>query len=208
MLSIPSINTPFGTFGSGTVAQIINDLTRSRIAAQQHVLLGDMAFNLITYLEGLEYKVEADYAEIPILGGKPRLQCVGDKLDEYTWQIVLHAGYCLPAVELARIEDAVRAHEALPLIFANGDYKGWFVPVSIAPTYRATTQDGTPIWVEASMTLKEHVLPPVLVEQQKKSPKAAEKAGKQGKTTKPAQTKNRKAPKRPASSPACRAGGK
>lgn len=206
-LPIPTVSTPFGTFGAGTVAQIINDISRGRIAALPHVLLGPITFNLITYLEGMERRVESDYAEMAVLGGKPRLQCVGDKLDAYTWQIVLHDGFCSPATEIAKLEAAVRAHAALPLIFANGDYMGWFVPVELTETYRATHADGTPMWMEATLQLKEHVLPPVLVEQ-KTQPKAAEKPAAGGKTKKPASTQKRKAPKRARTAPVCRAGTK
>ena len=206
-LSLPTVSTPFGTFGAGTVAQIINDVSRSRVASHQHVLLGSIMFSLITYMDGMERRVAADYAELAVFGGKPRLQAVGDKLDEYTWNIVLHAGFCSPAAEIEKIEAAVRAHEAMPLVFANGDMKGWFVPVEVSQTYRATSADGTPIWLEATLTLKEHVLPPVLVEQ-KKEPKAAEKPGRNGKPKKPAQTKKRAAPKRSPSAQMCRAGKK
>ena len=204
---LPSIQTPFGTFGAGTVAQIIDNISRSRVASHQHALLGDIPFNLVTYMEGMERRVAADYAELAIMGGKPRLQFVGDKLDEYTWHIVLHAGFCNPVAELAKLEGAVHAHMGMPLVFANGDFKGWFVPTELSQTYRAASQDGTPIWLEATLTLKEHVLPPALVEQ-KKEPKAAEKPGRAGKPKKPAQTKKRAAPKRATSAPMCRAGKK
>lgn len=112
-----------------------------------------------------------------------------------------------PATEIAKLEAAVRAHAALPLIFANGDYMGWFVPVELTETYRATHADGTLIWMEATLQLKEHVLPPVLVEQ-KTQPKAAEKPAAGGKTKKPASTQKRKAPKRARTAPVCRAGTK
>lgn len=203
-LPIPAIRTPLGTFGAGTVAEIIDLVSRGRVSAVPHILLGSISFDLVTYLEGMERKVEADYAELAVLGGKPRLQSVGDKLDEYTWQIVLHAGYCDPQAELAKIEAAVRGHEAMPLIFASGDYKGWFVPVSMSETYRATHADGRPIWVEATLTLREHVLPPIIA--QKSEPKAAEKAGANGKAKKPAATKKRAAPQRSKSQSVTRAG--
>ena len=202
---IPNIQTPFGTFGAGTVAQIIDNISRSRVASHQHALLGDIPFNLVTYMDGMDRRIAAEYAEIPIMGGKPRLQFVGDKLDEYTWQIVLHAGFCSPSAELAKLEGAVRGHQALPLVFANGDFKGWFVPTELSQTYRASSQDGTPIWVEAQLTLREHVLPPVTV-QAAPEPVAAEKPGAAGKPRKPASAKKKKAPARPKTARVTRAG--
>ena len=202
---IPNIQTPFGTFGAGTVAQIIDNISRSRVASHQHALLGDIPFNLVTYMDGMERRISADYAELAVMGGKPRLQFVGDKLDEYTWQIVLHAGFCNPVAEVAKLEGAVRAHTGMPLVFANGDFKGWFVPTELSQTYRASSQDGTPIWLEAQLTLREHVLPPVLV-QAAPEPVAAENPGPNGKPKKPFKTKRRTPPKRSRKAPVTRAG--
>lgn len=82
------------------------------------MLLGPFAFDLITYLESIEQRVEAAYAELVLFDGKPLLQCVSDKLDAYTWQIVLHDGFCSPAAEIAKLEAAMQVHPTLPLIFA------------------------------------------------------------------------------------------
>lgn len=108
-LPIPTISTPFDSFDTGTRPQIINDISRGRISALPHVLLRPIAFDLITYLEGMERHVEGDYAELVVFGGKPRLQCVGDKLDADTWQIVLHDEFCSPATEITK---PVRPHRA------------------------------------------------------------------------------------------------
>ena len=109
------------------------------------MLLGPIAFDLIIYLEGMERRVEADYAELAVLGGK---------LDAYTWQIVLHDGFCSPAAEITKLEAAVRAHAALPLIFTNGDYMGWFVPVELTETYRATMPTALPCGWKSRYSLR------------------------------------------------------
>lgn len=45
-------------------------------------LLGDVQFDLITYFDGFESQFGADFAEHALIEGKPRLQFIGDKLDE------------------------------------------------------------------------------------------------------------------------------
>lgn len=191
--------TPIGNFGIGTVAQVIQELTRSRGGVSMHALLGEIAFNLVTHFEGIDARFSANYAEHALIEGKPRLQRVGDNLDEFTWDMVFHAGFCQPELEMLKLRSAVAQNEALPLVFANGDYKGLFVPVDASVTSRQTMRDGTLIWVDARLTLREYVLPVVLAEETpKQEPVAAEKPGANGATKVPAQTVNKTPPPRPA----------
>lgn len=162
---------------------------RPRGSAAQHALLGDIAFSLVTYFEGMEAKFAADYAEHALIQGKPALQWTGDKLDELSWDIVLHAGYCDPETEMLKLRQAVRDHVALPLVFANGDHRGYFVPTEATITSRQLTGGGGALWIEAKLTLREFVQPATLVE--RRPAQAAEKSTSGGKK-KPAKTKRRK----------------
>ena len=143
-------------------------------------LLGDVQFDLITYFDGFESQFGADYAEHPLIEGKPRLQFVGDKLDEIRMQPAFHLHYCDAAAELAERNKALAAHDAMALVLGNGDYKGWFVLTDVQATSKHTDKAGTLIALEASITLREFVgdkknpLPPPAV--QPKLPPAAAKA--------------------------------
>ena len=200
-----AIMTPVGNFGLGTVAQIIHELTRTRGGVSQHALLGQITFDLITYFESMEASFSANYAEHALIEGKPRLQWVGDNLDEVSWSLVFHAGFCDPELEMLKLRGAITRHEALPLVFANGDYKGWFVPTDVRVTTRQVMRDGTLIWLEAELTLREYVRPVVLVEEtSKQEPVATERPDPNGQVKKPAQTVNRAPASRPASAPPTR----
>lgn len=143
-------------------------------------LLGDVQFDLITYFDGFESQFGADYAEHPLIEGKPRLQFVGDKLDEIRIQLAFHLHYCDPEAELVKLKDALAAHQAMALVLGNGDYKGWFVLTDVQATSKHTDKAGTLIALEASITLREFVgdkknpLQPPAV--QPKLPPAAAKA--------------------------------
>lgn len=143
-------------------------------------LLGDIQFDLITYFDGFESQFGADYAEHALIEGKPRLQFVGDKLDEIRIQLAFHLHYCDPEAELAKLKKALAAHDAMALVLGNGDYKGWFVLTDVQATSKHTDKAGTLIALEASITLREFVgdkknpLPPPAV--QPKLPPAAAKA--------------------------------
>lgn len=172
---------------------LLQEMTRTRGSVSQHALLGNIPFSLITYFEGMEAKFSAEYAEHALIEGKPALQWTGDKLDEISWEIAFHAGYCDPETELLKLRQAVRDHKALPLVFANGDYKGYFVPAEASVTSRMLSAGGTAIWIEAKLTLREYVRVAALVE--RKTAQAAEKQGTGG-AKKPAKTKRRTPPAR------------
>ncbi|MCV8380859.1 phage tail protein, partial [Escherichia coli] len=101
-------------------------------------VLGDIEFELITYWDGFEATFGVDYAEHARIGGKPGLQFVGDRLDEIQISLVFHQHYCAPDVELARLRTTMKAHQALALVFGNGDYRGWFVITDVTATSEQT----------------------------------------------------------------------
>ncbi|WP_197329524.1 phage tail protein [Ralstonia syzygii] len=120
-------------------------------------LLGDIQFDLITYFDGFDLQFGADFAEHALIEGKPRLQFVGDKLDEIRIQLAFHAYYCDPEAELAKLKKAVAAHHAMALVLGNGDYKGWFVLTEAQALSTQTDKSGTLIALEANITLREFV---------------------------------------------------
>ena len=61
-----------------------------------YAVLGDVEFELITYFDGMEAQFGMDYAEHALIGGTPRLQLVGEKLDEFRVELTFHASYCDP----------------------------------------------------------------------------------------------------------------
>lgn len=118
-------------------------------------ILGEVEFDLITYFDGLETRFAAEYAEHALIVRKPRLQFVGDKLDEVKIDLVFHVSYCNPEAELVRLRNALASHAALSLVLGNGDYKGRFVITGLTATGRHTDTTGTLLAVEASMDLRE-----------------------------------------------------
>ena len=122
-------------------------------------VLGDIEFELITYWDGFEATFGVDYAEHARIEGKPGLQFVGDKLDEIQISPVFHQHYCVPDVELARLRTAMKAHQALALVFGNGDYRGWFVITDVTATSEQTDSTGNVLAVNATASPGVHRRP-------------------------------------------------
>ncbi|MCT2386796.1 phage tail protein [Erwinia pyrifoliae] len=120
-------------------------------------ILGNIEFELITYWDGFEATFGVDYAEHARIQGKPGLQFVGDKLDEIQISLVFHQHYCVPDVELARLRTAMKAHQALALVFGNGDYRGWFVITDVSATSEQTDGTGNVLALNATVSLREYI---------------------------------------------------
>lgn len=195
-------------FGIGNVVAIVdqarNDAMRSQIDTSPYMLLGDVSFSVLTYVKGSETHKAADYAEHKLFGGKPRLQFVGDALDEITWSLLLHASLCDPEAELQKLEQLLASHAAAPLFTGNGDYKGTFVVTKCTLTTRWTFDDGTLIALEATVDLKEYVMPPVPVQQTaSQTPVAAQQSTASGAQNPPGTVTATPTP-RPTTAPVCR----
>ncbi|MEI7150872.1 phage tail protein [Pectobacterium carotovorum] len=120
-------------------------------------VLGDIEFELITYWDGFESTFGVDYAEHSRIEGKPGLQFVGEQLDEFRISLVFHSLYCTPDNELSRLRRAMRAHQALALVFGNGDYRGWFVITAVTASSQQTDSSGNVMAMTAEVTLREYI---------------------------------------------------
>lgn len=119
-------------------------------------MLGPISFRLITYFEGVSNKRGYDYAEHAVIEGKPRLQWIGDDLEEVAIDLMFHVSYCNPEAELAKLRIAGSMHTALPLIYGSGHYVGMFVIKTIHSTTRQTNRSGALVAVTARVSLIEH----------------------------------------------------
>ncbi|MFA7505721.1 MAG: phage tail protein [Burkholderiaceae bacterium] len=119
-------------------------------------MLGPISFRLITYFEGLSNRRGYDYARHEVIEGKPRLQWMGDDLEEVDIDLMFHVSYCNPEAELAKLKVAGSMHTALPLIYGSGQYVGMFVIRTIRSTARQTNARGALVAVTARVSLVEH----------------------------------------------------
>jgi len=118
--------------------------------------LGSVQFDILTGFESLTSTSQYNYAEHAVIEGKPRLQYIGDGLDTVDITIRLHSSFYDPEGELKKLQDEAAKHEALPLVYGNGEYVGKFVVEEISKTTSQTDGKGNIIGVEVSLKLKEY----------------------------------------------------
>ena len=51
----------------------------------------------------------------------------------------------------------MKAHQALALVFGNGDYRGWFVITDVTATSEQTDSTGNVLAVNATASLREYI---------------------------------------------------
>jgi len=147
-----------------------------------YAVLDDIELEIITWLDGLDMRFGSAYAEQGLIGRKSILQHTGFSPDEVEIAAALHASWCNPAEEVARLKDAMDAARPLAFVLGTGEYRGVFVITDLEVTTRQTDGYGSVIAFECKIRLKEYVgdpaepIPPGVIRDGLRIPIAAEEA--------------------------------
>lgn len=95
---------------------------------------------------------EMDYAQIPIINGKPVIQVTGEKLQEPEFQVLYSDEFCSPKTEIDRLEKYVRNKNVFYLIGGDGVNYGKYVLCSVVKGFSRI--DNTGYISQISATLK------------------------------------------------------
>jgi phage protein U len=119
--------------------------------------LGSIRFEGLKSFDKYAWKAAANLAQHARIDGKPRLQKVGDNLDELQLDMLWHSRFCNPEVEANTLRDLQTAGAILPLITGAGDFVGDFVIASLDVAVLHTSPTGQWILARAQVSLLEHV---------------------------------------------------
>jgi phage protein U len=126
-------------------------------------VLGDIQFEVVGSPEVYESAGTYDFAEQKVIETKPQLQWVGDDLERLKFELMWHASFTNPAAQLARLRATAAEHLALPLVFGNGGFRGFFVIESINVKSQQLSAGGAPIAIRVALALKEWIADPILL---------------------------------------------
>ncbi len=104
-----------------------------------YAMLGEVRFELLQSFTEFEETHGADYAKHEVLGGRPRLQAVGNELTKIRFGLKLHWKLGSPDAAYKGLVAAKEAQQALSLVTGAGRFIGWFVIESL--TARTLVQD-------------------------------------------------------------------
>lgn len=121
-------------------------------------LFGEIVFEMITAPEALASSRGWRYAEHRVVEGTPRLQWVGDSLETITIDMMFHASFTNPIAQMEALTLAASDHGARPLVFGNGDYRGYFVVSAISAVTTQMSDAGDTIAIKARARLTQWIL--------------------------------------------------
>lgn len=120
-------------------------------------VFGDIQFEVVGSPEGYDSAAAYEYAEQRVIESKPRLQWVGDDLERLSFELMWHSSFTNPAAQLSSLRATAAQHLALPLVFGNGDFRGFFVIESIKMKSQQLSANGAPIAIRVALALKEWI---------------------------------------------------
>ena len=120
-------------------------------------VLGDIEFEVVGSPESYESADGYDFPEQRVIESKPRLQWVGDELERLNFELMWHASFTNPAAQLALLRATAATHLALPLVFGDGGFRGFFVIESIKVKSQQLSAGGAPIAIRVALALKEWI---------------------------------------------------
>jgi len=130
--------------------------------------LGDIQFEVVGSPETYESAGAYDFAEQKVIESKPLLQWVGNDLERLKFELMWHASFTNPGAQLARLSATAAEHLALPLVFGNGGFRGFFVIESINVKSQQLSAGGSPIAIRVALALKEWVADSILLSRAKR----------------------------------------
>lgn len=120
--------------------------------------LSDIVFELMFGFDLYEDTQATNYAELPLVLGKPRLQRVGEQLQNINLSINFASQFCVPEVEFDRLNQKRIAGEVCAFIWGNGDVEGDFVITELKKTINAL-RDGNVLHMTVTVALREYYDP-------------------------------------------------
>ena len=121
-------------------------------------VFGEIIFTLLTAPRFYQSSRSWDYAEHHVVESQPRLQWIGSGLERITLEMMFHASFTTPALQMAALLGAASDHIARPLVFGNGDHQGYFVLTSIDTVSTEMTDGGDFIEIVVRTVMREWAL--------------------------------------------------
>jgi len=120
-----------------------------------YATLGDIEFSNLLGPSSFSGKDEANYAQHDVILNKPRLQKMGDQLEEIQLGMLLHNSFCEPAQVLRQLREYTRTGTIVPLIYGTGEVAGEYVVCSIEREQKQTSPNGELVELQLTVKLKE-----------------------------------------------------
>jgi phage protein U len=135
--------------------------------------LGNTIFKGVFGWDDFSTQDATTYAQHDLIGAKPRLQAVGNDLEEINFTMTLRQEYVNVTGALLSLKASKDNYEVLPLLMGSGQYLGDYVITSFTKKITQTLSDGGIIEAVLDVSLKEFVTSDRIVQLQQQAKKQA-----------------------------------
>lgn len=135
--------------------------------------LGDIIFSGLLGPSKFEDTFVTDFAEHGLVESKPRLEAIGEKLQEITLSVHLHRAFITPELFFDKVNNHRLKRTILPLLWGSGDIEGDFVIKSIQRKIVQQTDDGAITEMDLEIILSEYFDPDKVGTQRKRAQQEA-----------------------------------
>lgn len=118
-------------------------------------VLGTIEFSILNAPGSMEGRFGVDYAEHALINRKPRLQQMGERLDEWNLALQFHWTFCEPQAQIDQLRAAQVGGRALAFVLANGVHHGYYVITEISQVAQQLFPDGTLLAATVNVSLRE-----------------------------------------------------
>jgi phage protein U len=119
--------------------------------------LGDIQFDAMTSPSELKSKRPYTYAKHDVVEASPKLQWIGNDLEEIVLKMRWHVAFTNPQTQYDNLKAAADAHQAMTLVFGNGIRRGTYVIQELGEEIWHCADDGSLIFADATVTLLEYI---------------------------------------------------
>lgn len=121
--------------------------------------LGTIIFEQLKGFSTYKQDYKSKYAEHTLIKGKARLEALGEQLETLNFSMRLHQDFINPETAFNELNTARTENQVLSLVLGNGVYVNDFVILSISKDVVHTADDGSVIFMNLTVALKEYFNP-------------------------------------------------
>jgi phage protein U len=119
--------------------------------------IGPIRIEIISPIEEMGGQHGADFPQIDVLEGKPRLQWMGAALTTYRLNYHLHCGMTRsPQQQFEMLKQMMDDHKAVAFVMGTGKYMGTFVVTQLTDDHKFMSDRGGMIEMSGEITLLEY----------------------------------------------------
>jgi phage protein U len=124
--------------------------------------LGTITFQVVNSPQKISKKKGYHYEVLPVIEGPPALQWIYNELDRVKLEFLFHQEFTDPETAESELKAIAAAHNAVPLVYGNGDHEGNFVITDLDRTDIWRADDGTIIAMQMVAELLQYIPKPGL----------------------------------------------